>query len=142
MTRVINISEAASLALHTMGLLAQNPQTPVSTQFLAESLHASANHLAKVMQRLTRADLVRSVRGPKGGFVLAVDPDQTTMLDVFEAIDGPIARQVCLFAKPVCHEGRCILGGLLDKATEEIRQRLSETRLSDFLQSFEKGNTI
>ncbi|MCF8044104.1 MAG: Rrf2 family transcriptional regulator, partial [Desulfarculaceae bacterium] len=75
MQQLLKISEAASLALHTMGLLASRPGEQVPTRELAARLKVSEAHLAKVMQRLGRAGLVRSQRGPKGGFALERNPE-------------------------------------------------------------------
>jgi DNA-binding IscR family transcriptional regulator len=61
------------------------------------------------------------------------------MLKVFEAIDGPISNQFCLFDKPVCDQGKCVLGSLMNKVVGEIRHHLSETRLADFLATFRQG---
>jgi DNA-binding IscR family transcriptional regulator len=64
MSNILKISEAASLALHTTVILAANPNRLVSTKKLASQLHASEAHLSKVLQRLEKADIVNSTRGP------------------------------------------------------------------------------
>ena len=78
MTNLLRISDAASLGLHTMGLLAGR-STRLSTQEIARSLGASEHHLAKVMQRLAKMGLVVSTRGPQGGFVLSRPPAEITL---------------------------------------------------------------
>ena len=70
MANVLRISEAATLALHTLALLASRPGVILSTHKIAKRLEASEAHLAKVLQRLARMGLVRSIRGARGGFVL------------------------------------------------------------------------
>lgn len=130
MNSLINISEAASLALHTTVLLAHNGGQAMSAKQMAARLQVSEAHLSKVMQRLGKAGLVDSRRGPGGGFTLAVDPAQTTLLKVFEATEGPMSLQSCLCNQPVC-TGDCLLGDLLMKLGRLANDYLSGTRLSD-----------
>ena len=70
MSGSLKISEAASLALHTMVYLAGDPSAHYPAGRLAEALCVSEAHLAKVLQRLVKAGMLVSVRGPKGGFRL------------------------------------------------------------------------
>jgi len=135
MQNLLKISEAASLALHTMGLLASRPGEQVSTRELAARLKVSEAHLAKVMQRLGRAGLVRSQRGPKGGFALQRNPEDITLLEVYEATEGPLQERRCLLGNPMC-SGNCILGGLLERVGDEVRDYFSQTRLSDLKDTF------
>ena len=135
MQHLLKISEAASLAMHTMGLLAAEPGRLISTREMAGRLRVSEAHLAKVMQRLGRAGLVRSQRGPKGGFSLLRRPEEITLLEVYEATEGPLREQTCLLGKPMCN-GNCIMGGLLERVGDQVRDYFSGTRLSDFKDSF------
>ncbi|MCB2225173.1 MAG: Rrf2 family transcriptional regulator [Desulfarculaceae bacterium] len=135
MQHLLKISEAASLAMHTMGLLAAEPGRLISTREMASRLRVSEAHLAKVMQRLGRAGLVRSQRGPKGGFSLLGKAEEITLLEVYEATEGPLREQHCLLGKPMC-DGNCIMGGLLERVGDEVREYFSTTRLSDFKDSF------
>jgi Rrf2 family protein len=135
MSGVVKFSEAASLALHTMGLLAAGPEPARTTHEMAERLDVSENHLAKVLQRLGKAGLVASARGPSGGFHLLRPPGEVTLLEVYEAIEGPLGVSACLFAAARCN-GECILGGLLADVGEQIRSRLAATRLDQAGEAF------
>ena len=106
----LKISEAASMAMHAMGLLALEPGKPLSSRAIASCFHVSEAHLSKVMQRLVKVGLLSSVRGPKGGFSLAVDPQKVMLLEVFTAIEGPLETSSCLFGVPLCDGETCILG--------------------------------
>ena len=96
MQQVLNISQAASLALHTMGRLAAADHGPITTKNLARDLGVSEAHLAKIMARLGKAGLVSARRGPQGGFTLAVDPGRVNLLQVYEAAEGPLPTGGCL----------------------------------------------
>ena len=130
MRSMLRISEAASMALHTMGLLAFDPKRAMSNREIASVLNVSSAHLAKVMQRLNKAGLVRSRRGPKGGFCLERRSEEITLLEVYEATDGPLEERGCLLDKKIC-TGNCILGGLLTSTGRELKRYLSQTRVSD-----------
>jgi Rrf2 family protein len=106
MTGMLHISDAASLALHAMVLIAGKPDTLVSTHEIAEQLGVSENHLAKVRQTLSRAGLVESTRGPHGGFRLAKSAAEITLLDVYEAVEGPIRPTSCLLGRAKPHTAR------------------------------------
>ena len=131
MSSMLKISEAASLAMHGMVLLASDLERAISTREIASSLHASEAHLSKVLQRLTRAGLVRSIRGPRGGFMAGKPADEITLLDVYESIEGPLVPCECLFSAPVCGDNLCIMGGILGTVDRQIREYLAETKLSD-----------
>ncbi len=126
----LKISEAATLALHAMALLAGQPRSLHSTKGLASQLRVSENHLAKVLQRLQRAGLLDSMRGPKGGFRLALPPREINLLMVYEAVEGPFKDGGCLLGRPAC-QGDCMLGGLVRKMGGEVRDYLARVNLGD-----------
>jgi Rrf2 family protein len=128
---MIQISEAASLALHGMLLLAQEQDQPRSAADLALTTNTSQAHFAKVMQRLTHAGLVQATRGPRGGYQLARSSKEITLLEVYEAIDGPIYTQECLHKEDACPFQQCLFGGLITKAAKEFREYLAGHTLND-----------
>jgi Rrf2 family nitric oxide-sensitive transcriptional repressor len=141
MPKVMKFSEAASLAIHAMVLLATNPEKVFSTKEIASILHASEAHLSKVLQRLTRCGLVKSNRGPKGGFILAKSNERITLLEVFEAIEGPLLTSECLLDTPVCGGEKCIFGQLLENAGQRFREYMASTRLSEVTGVFKREET-
>ena len=136
MANVLRISEAATLALHTLALLSSRPGEILSTHKIATRLDASEAHLAKVLQRLARMGLVRSIRGARGGFILGQDPEEITLLEAYEAIDGPLRPSTCLMGHRVCRDKGCILGNLLEEINHDVKQHLSGQRLSELTHVF------
>jgi Rrf2 family protein len=130
MSSLVHVSEAASLALHAAVLLAEAGDAVLTTREIAEALGASEAHLSKVLQRLGRAGLVDSVRGPRGGFRLIRPAKDVTLLEVWEAIEGPLHPTHCLFGRPVCTRAGCIMGGVLSRVDQTVRQYLEQTPLS------------
>ena len=133
---MLRLSEAASLALHTMVYLSSHPEGQASTREIAEDLKVSEAHLAKVLQRLTRYGLVNSVRGPKGGFSIAPGRDNATLLDIYEAIEGPIPDRKCFRSTSICTGDHCIFGNLLGDVNRQVKDYMAETSLPDLANVF------
>jgi DNA-binding IscR family transcriptional regulator len=123
MQHVLRISEAASLGMHAAVFLAASGEKQVSTRGLARGIGVSEHHLSKVLQRLTKAGIIR-------------DPEEISLLDVYEGIEGKFASSGCLLPTRVCEGGKCILGGLLDETSHEVRRYLETTRLSDLVEVY------
>ncbi len=138
-TGVIKISEAANLGMHALMLMADEPERPLAVKQAIRVIEVSENHLAKVLQRLAKAGLVTSSRGPKGGFLLARPPSRITLLHVFEALEGPISEKTCLLGKPVCGTG-CMLGDFITRTTRDFRKQLERTRLSDLAGALKRSD--
>lgn len=131
MRSLVNISEAASLALHTMALLAGGDPQRLTNQQLASRLRASSHHLAKVMRRLVQAGLVDSVRGPQGGFRLGKPADDIRLIEVYEAVEGPLDDGSCLLGEPICETSHCVLGEVVHAVHRQIREYLAKTSLAE-----------
>lgn len=90
--------------------------------------------LAKIFQSLGKAGLVRSYRGAGGGFALVKKPEDITVLEVIEAIEGKIAFQRCLQEVPDCeHMEGCALCGLFEQAQDRVKEVFARTSLADLL---------
>jgi len=133
MPQMLHVSDAASMGIHACALLAAVPENQsLTSQDMARTLHGSANHMAKILQRLTRSGLVRGTRGPNGGFALACDPETTSILEVFEAIEGPLRHEHCMLRIPLCSPSKqCIMGRLVQDVQDLVRDRFSRTTLGD-----------
>jgi Rrf2 family protein len=130
----IRVSDAASLGMHAMALLAAAPGR-MSGRAIARALGASRAHLAKVLGRLERAGLVRGTRGPSGGFVLACPPARIPLAAIYTAVDGRRPARTCLLPRPVC-DGPCLFGGIIRALDRRVSARLSRTTLADVRRSF------
>jgi len=135
MANLLRISEASSLALHTMAVLARNPDRHLSNGELAAMLRASEHTLAKVLQQLVRSGLVESSRGPSGGFALLRSPEDVTLWEVFEAIEGPLRLSGCLLGTSLCGGRECVLGELVNSVNQQVMKVLFETSLAQLAAS-------
>lgn len=136
MSNVMRISEAASVAMHAMVFLASESGRVVPSKEIASMLGSSEAHLAKVLQRLAKAGLVSSTRGPKGGFVLKRPAREISLLEAYEAIEGPLEETRCLLGRPICHGGKCIFGDLLKQIDQRTKKYLTKNKLSHLTSVF------
>lgn len=132
MANLLQLSEAAYLGIHAMVIIAKS-KTIVNANQIAEITGSSRNHLAKVMLTLAKHKLVKSLRGPSGGFVLARKPEEITLLEIYEAIEGKIHINKCPNDKQICPFDKCILNNIVSKVTEDIRNFFSSQTLRDYL---------
>ncbi|MCK5835351.1 MAG: Rrf2 family transcriptional regulator [Lentisphaeria bacterium] len=135
MSQVFKISEAASIAIHALILLGSNKDATFTTKVIAEKFQVSKDHCAKVMQRLSKVNLISSKRGPKGGFYLIKDANEITVLDIYEAIDGPLVTTSCFFkgAKP-CRLPCCdLFGDLMHDVNKLTRDNFKKRTLMNLI---------
>ena len=133
MAKLFKISDAASLGLHAMAVLASNEQTRQTVHEIASELNVSVNHLAKVVQRLVKTGLVESERGPSGGIRLARSAKDINFMQVYEAVEGPMDENYCLLGGNSCNPTDCILGGLMESVNNEVRDYFTKTTLDRFV---------
>lgn len=132
MSKIVSLSEAASIALHGMILIARQKEGMNVTK-IAEQTSTSKHHVAKVMQRLVKSGYLTSHRGPNGGFELKVPTEKINFLDVYETIEGKIEINTCPMDKPVCPFDKCILNNVTSKMSKEFREYLSSQTLDQYI---------
>ena len=87
---MFRLSKKSDYGLIALKHLAQHAEESVSAREIAAQYHIPAELLAKVLQRLARKGLLVSQQGTNGGYVLAKDPATISIVDVVEALEGPI----------------------------------------------------
>jgi Rrf2 family protein len=129
------LSQTVEYALRAMIHLASlEPGSAWTSETIAERTKVPKGYLSKIMRDLTVAGLVRSRRGPTGGFTLARPPAQISMLDVVNAVD-PIRRiRECPLGNPA-HVKLCPLHRRLDDAIAMIEREFGRTTLAEILES-------
>ena len=132
MAKIISYSEAASIGMHGMVLVARSAET-TNVQKIAREIGSSRHHVAKVMQRLVKEGFLESNRGPLGGFKLSMKPESLTLLEIYEAIEGEVKVLDCPHEKKVCPFDKCILGNVVKQMTSTFRDYLSKNTLADII---------
>jgi Rrf2 family transcriptional regulator, nitric oxide-sensitive transcriptional repressor len=134
MNKNFAFSEALNLALHAITVMVSKPDSTFSNKNISKKIGASEHHLSKVLQRLVKSKIIISQRGPKGGFKMSDSWRDSSLLDIYEIIEGPFEAKKCLLSRPICN-GKCILGGLLENMNEGIKKALSSKKLIDVANS-------
>src|SRR5438270_8078487 len=91
----MKLTRASSYALHAVAYMATQKQQdkPVASHNIAHARGIPERFLLKVLKPLVSARVLLSIKGPNGGYRLAKSPSQISMLEVLEAVDGPIRGQ-------------------------------------------------
>jgi Rrf2 family protein len=141
MTRLFNISEALSIAMHLCVQLARRPDDYCSTRQISDALGFSAHHVAKVVQKLARGGIIATVRGIQGGARLAGDPADITLLAIATALDEA-PPEGCLLDPSVCSGANCLLGREIRAQNERMRTVMERTTLREVAASLKHGFPI
>ena len=100
----MQITRGTDYAVRLMVHLATLPEgTKVPVAELARVGSAPETFISKLLQRLVRIGMLNSSRGTGGGFMLAIQPQNVTLLDVVEAIEGPLQLNLCLPGEQTCN---------------------------------------
>lgn len=103
---------------------------PKSARELATQEEVAYELACKLLQRLACAGFVKSVMGPKGGFILAKRPEDISLLEVMTAIQGPVILNKCTRRGFVCHRlPGCAVNKELLKLQKYVEKSLSQVKL-------------
>ncbi len=112
--------------------LSADPLAFSDTNEISKAQDVPANYLAKIMQQLARQNLVRSRRGPRGGYALARPARSITLRQVIEAVEGPIFLNVCLIRKGECsRDDVCPVHDVWRKAQRRLFEVLDSATMED-----------
>jgi Rrf2 family protein len=130
----MKLTRASSYALHAVAYMAAQKQQdkPVASHHIAAARGIPERFLLKVLKPLVSARVLLSIKGPNGGYRLARKPDDITMLEILEAVDGPIRGQA-----PLTDERNGSLTNKLEnickQSADQVRKHLEKVRISDLL---------
>lgn len=99
----MQITRQTDYAIRCVLYLAEHPDEVKVVDEIAKAKSIPKVFLAKILQKLSKAGIVRSYRGVKGGFELAKRPKQISLLDIIEAIEGPVAMNICAIDRRLCN---------------------------------------
>jgi Rrf2 family protein len=128
---LLKLTKKADYGLIALRHLAATNST-ASARDIADAYHLPVPLLAKVLQKLTKAQILRSVSGTSGGYGLARDPRLISALEVVRAIDGPVILTHCFTEHGVCDQsGACTVREPLRRVHEAILELLDKFTISD-----------
>jgi len=127
----MKLSPAAEIAVRGVLVLAeQYGQGPVTLQRICERRKLPRQYLVKIFADLARAGLIQPVRGKHGGFQLAREPGGITVLQVVEAVEGPIALNLCQHSPPQCPDIECRIRPVWSRLQKAVRDELGKLTLA------------
>lgn len=133
----MKLSTKGRYAVMAMVDLAFNGEnSPVSLSDIAERQEISLSYLEQLFGRLRKGGLVKSVRGPGGGYRLSRPADSMRVSDIILAVDEPIETTRCAPGSPGgCHQhsGRCLTHDLWEELSNQIYLYLSSISLGDVM---------
>lgn len=135
----MQITRQADYAVRAVLHLARSGDTRTATSVIAEEQKIPPSFLAKIISQLSIAGLLHTSRGARGGVTLARDAGEITLLEVIEAIDGPIQLNECVGDTNTCSFDKdCPLRPVWCEAQEQLVGRLKGTNFADMIA---KGQT-
>lgn len=112
-------------AIRCLLYLSQHPNEVKVVDEIARAKSIPKVFLAKILQKLSRAGIVRSYRGVKGGYELTKKPRNISLLDVIKAIEGPVAMNICAIDKKLCNlSNTCSVHPVWVKLREDTERKL------------------
>ena len=106
---------------------------PITLTEIAEKLMIPKAFLSKILQQLAKKGVVRSLKGPSGGFVLAVEPAEITLQEILTEIDGPTRVFECFATETDCTlYGDCLMREVFGEVEDQIGKVLAGYTLADF----------
>ena len=130
----MKLTRSTTYALVALAYLARTePRQPILAKQIAKHHNIPLDYLLKILQQLTHTEILSSIRGPLGGFLLNQPPRDISLLQIIETIDGPLNSAPALPAElvdlPECRSAESIIR----KTNQQISQNLKKTSLADII---------
>jgi Rrf2 family iron-sulfur cluster assembly transcriptional regulator len=109
---------------------------PVQIGQIAKRQDISVKYLEQLVIPLKKANFIKSVRGPKGGHMLAKGPREITVGQVVEVLEGDMNLSVCLGDAEVCERSEdCLIRDTWEEATKAMFDKLNSITLAKIIKS-------
>jgi len=128
----MHITRETDYAMRCVYYLTRKGGAVTMVDEIARNMRSPKSFLAKILQKLVKADIVKSHRGVKGGFTLAKRPRDINFLHVIEAIQGPIAMNVCALDEKMCEFSNvCSIHPVWVDARQQVEKLLKKKNFAD-----------
>ena len=131
----MKISTKGRYGLRTlMDISVHQVHGPVNLNDIAERQGISAKYLWQIVNLLKTAGFVRGTRGPKGGYVLLLNPSEISLLDVIQTLEGPLSLVECVDDPAFCNRmANCVAHSVWEEVSQSIRGALRKITLAEIL---------
>lgn len=129
----MQITHQADYAIRAMLYLAMmDPDKRIATSQIADAYAIPASFLTKIISQLSIAGLIRTSRGARGGVTLAKPSEEISVLEVLEAIDGPVTMNECVGDPSICEFScECLIHKFWNQTCFDFVSRLRSTNFHD-----------
>lgn len=130
----MKLSTRGKYGLYAMYYLALHKGEGPQTLQSISTIGVPKQYLEQILGNLRRAGLVITTRGAQGGYEMATEPKATSLLDIIDAVEGPIELSECAAAEASCAQsGTCPVRRVWQRVTDSINTELDKIKLSDML---------
>ncbi len=130
----MKISRSAGYGMVAVGFIAQNDKDRnVLASTVSKEYNIPMEYLLKILQQLVRSNILRSKRGPRGGFTMARSPKEINMLEIIEAVSGPMTSHLELAEQTDNAPFSIKMEKVCTDATTKAEQILCKAKLSEML---------
>ena len=116
-----------------LDLASNDSSRPVTLDMISQRQNISLSYLEQLFAKLRKASLVKSIRGPGGGYLLNVDPVDVTLTEIIEAVDENIDLRRCHGSKNCLRGKQCLSHHLWCEVSDQIRGFLSSRNLQQVM---------
>ena len=129
----MHITREADYAIRCVFYLSCKGNGVTMVEEIARKMHSPKSFLAKILQKLVKAHIVKSFRGVKGGFALAKRPREITLLDVVEAVQGPVIMNICALDRKLCRfSSTCSIHPVWIEVRQQVEKLLKKKNFASF----------
>jgi len=126
----------------TIELAGHYKQGPLQLRIIAERQGISVKYLEQLMALLRSGGIVRSVRGARGGYVLAKAPNETRLSEVFHCLEGPVSTTVCVSDADYCERSTdCAARELWLSVEDAVNRIMDSYTLQDLMDKANKAQS-
>ena len=135
----MKLTRASSYALHAVAYMAaQNTDKPVASHHIADARGIPDRFLLKVLKPLVAAQVLQSIKGPNGGYKLKRQPKDISLLEIVEAVDGPIRGHSPFASDEIDGPLNAKLDNICKVTAEQVRKQLEKVKVSELLPAGKK----
>ncbi|GIW46808.1 MAG: transcriptional regulator [Deltaproteobacteria bacterium] len=137
----MQVSKTLDYAVRSLTYMGRHPVNRFSIKEISENQHIPLNYLAKIMRRLVKKGIVKSMVGPEGGYILRKPPKEISLREIYEAIEGEFVMIDCMDKNTICFlYENCPQLPFWDKLRLSMIKILETTTLEDMLNQSRIGN--
>ena len=125
-----------------LDLASNDSSRPVTLDMISQRQNISLSYLEQLFAKLRKASLVKSIRGPGGGYLLNINPVDVTLTEIIEAVDENIDLRRCHGSKNCLRGKQCLSHHLWCEVSDQIRGFLSSRNLQQVMDDYHTNQDI